>query len=82
MPLTVFNTEGLPATHRERIEAAVEAGGNQLSAPYEAWIAADPFRGGMRVLITGPQGFERVVQFAPNEPSVEITRRVRETLEE
>ena len=50
-----------------------------MSLSYEAWIAVDPFRGGMRVLITGPQGFERVVQFDPDEQSAEITRRVRET---
>jgi hypothetical protein len=28
------------------------------------WIAADPFNGRIRVLITGPQGFERTVTFA------------------
>jgi hypothetical protein len=30
-------------------------------------IAADPFRGGVQVLITGPQGFERTVAFARDE---------------
>jgi hypothetical protein len=82
MPLIVFDTKGVPATRRERIEAAIEAGGRHTSAPYEAWIAAEPFRGGMRVLITGPQGFERVVQFAPDEQPAEITRRVRGTLDD
>ena len=82
MPLTVFNAEGVPPNRRERIESAVEAGGKHLSVSYEAWIAADPFRGGMRVLITGPQGFERVVQFDADEQPAEITRRVRETLDE
>jgi len=82
MPLTVFNAEGVPPNRRERIESAVEAGGKHLSVSYEAWIAADPFRGGMRVLITGPQGFERVVQFDADEQPAEITRRVRETLNE
>ena len=41
MPLTVFDTKGIPATRRELIEAAVEAGGKHVAAPYEAWIAAD-----------------------------------------
>ena len=82
MPLTVFNAEGVPADQRERIECAMEAGGKHFSVGYEAWIAPDPFRGGMRVLITGPQGFERVVQFDANEQPAEITRRVRETIEE
>ena len=27
---------------RERIEAAVVAGGKRVSGPHEAWIAADP----------------------------------------
>ena len=72
MPLTVFNAEGVPSNRRERIESAVEAGGKHLSISYEAWI----------VLITGPQGFERVVQFDADEQPAGITCRVRETLDE
>ena len=64
VPLTVFDCKGIPTTRCERIEAAVTAGGKHLNAPYEAWIAADPFRGDVRVIITGPQGFERYVAFA------------------
>jgi hypothetical protein len=60
----------------------VTAGGKHLNAPYEAWIVTDPFRGDVRVIITGPQGFERYVAFAMNEDSSEISRRVRETIEE
>ena len=81
MPLTVFDCRGISATRRERIEAAVEAGGKHVAQPYEGWIAADPFRGGVRVLITGPQGFERTVTFALDESSATITERVRETIE-
>ena len=81
MPLTVFDTKGITATRRERIEAAVEAGGRHVGAPYEAWIAADPFRGGVKVLITGPHGFERTVAFALDEQPGTIADRVRETLE-
>ena len=61
---------------------AVEAGGKHVNDPYEAWISSDPFHGGVRVLITGPQGFERAVQFALDEDLVEITERVRATLDE
>ena len=82
MPLTVFDFKGISATRRERIEAAVEAGGKHVAQPYEAWIAADPFRGGVRVLITGPQGFERTVTFALDEAPATITERVRETIED
>ena len=82
MPLLVFDTKGIPATRRERIEAAVEAGGKHIKHAYEAWITTDPFRGGVKVLITGPFGFERSVQFAIDEEPVEITERVRATLEE
>ena len=64
MPLTVFDCKGISATRRERIEAAVEAAGKHVAQPFEGWITADPFRGGVRVLITGPQGFERTVMFA------------------
>ena len=42
MPLTVFDTKGIPATRRERIETAIAAGGRHFSAPHVAWIAADP----------------------------------------
>ena len=58
------------------------AAGKHTRENYEAWITADPFRGGVRVLITGPQGFERTVQFAMDEDPVEITERVRATLDE
>jgi hypothetical protein len=64
MPLTVFDIKGAPGNRRERIEAAVVAGGRHARGPHEAWIAADPFQGGFCVLITVPQGFERSVAFA------------------
>ena len=82
VPVIVFDTKGVPATRRERIEAAVQAGGKHLKQAYEAWITTDPFRGGVRVLLTGPLGFERSVQFVMDEDSSEITERVRLTLEE
>jgi hypothetical protein len=82
MPLTVFDIKGVPGNRRERIEAAVVGGGKQASGPHEAWIAADPFKGGFRVLITGPHGFERTVAFALDDDPAEIAERVRETLEE
>jgi len=82
MPLTVFDCKGISATRRERIEAAVEAGGKHVAQPYEGWISADPFHGGFRVLITGPEGFERTVTFALDESLATITARVRETIED
>ena len=82
MPLTVFDCKGIPAARRERIEAAVEAAGQRLAQPYEGWIAADPFTGGVRVLITGPQDFERTVTFGLDETPATITERVRETIED
>jgi hypothetical protein len=82
VPLRVFDTKGIPATRRERIEAAVEAGGKHVSGPYEAWISSDPFRGGVRVVIVGREGFLRTVQFALNEDESVIKERVRATLEE
>ena len=82
MPITVFDTKGVPGHRRERIEAAVVAGGKIVSAPCEAWIAADPFRGGFRVLLTGPHGFECTVTFAIDDDPAVITERVREALNE
>jgi hypothetical protein len=82
MPLTVFDIKGVPGHRRERIEAAVVAGGKHARGPHEAWIAADPFKGGFRVLITGPQGFERTVLFAIDDDPAVVAERVRETMEE
>ena len=82
VPVTVFDTKGIPAARRETIEAAVVSGGQHATGPHEAWISADPFRGGVRVLITGPHGFERTLVVAIDEAAVVITERVRETLEE
>ena len=45
-PITVFDTKDIPGNRRERIEAAVVAAGANIGTPYEAWILADPFRGG------------------------------------
>jgi hypothetical protein len=81
VPLTIFGCKGIPATTRDRIEAAVTAGGKQVLGLHEAWIAADRFRGDVRVIITGPKGFERYVAFAMNEDTSEISRKVRETIE-
>jgi hypothetical protein len=81
MPLTVFDIKGVPGNRREPIEAAVVAGGRNASGPHEAWIAADPFNGGFRVLITGPHGFERTGSFAADDDPAAIAERVRETLE-
>jgi hypothetical protein len=82
MPLIVFDCKGIPATRRERIETAVEAGGKHVQEQYEGWIAADSFRGGVRVIITGPQGFERTALFGLDEDPAVITERVRETIDE
>jgi len=82
MPVTVFDIKGVPGHRRERIEAAVVAGGKHTKAPHEAWIAADPFKGGFRVLITGANGFERTVTFAMDDDPIGIAERVRETLDE
>ena len=82
MPITVFESKGIPATRSERIQAAVESGGKHVAGAHEAWIAADPFRGGFKVLITGPQGFERTVLFAANDDPAVISERIRETLDE
>ena len=81
MPIIVFDVKGVPGHRRERIEAAVAAGGKHVSTSYEAWIAADPFRGGFRLLITGPHGFERTVIFAVDDAPAVIAERVRQTLE-
>ena len=70
-----------PASAASGSKAAVVAGGKHASGPHEAFIAADPFRGGVKVLITGPHGLERAVTFPPDEDPALIAERVREALE-
>jgi hypothetical protein len=82
VPLTIFDTKGLPAVRRERIETAVVAGGKHTAESYEAWIAVDPFNGAVVVVITGRFGFERRLQFPLDAEAYEITERVRVTMEE
>ena len=82
MPITVFDMRGIPGHRRERIEAAVVAGGRHVSGLHEAWITADPFRGGFKILITGPHGVERTVTFKLDDDPAVIAERVRATLEE
>ena len=82
MPLTVFDCKGIPASRRARFEGAVVAAGRNLPQPYEAWIAADIPRGVVRVMITGPQGFDRTVTFDLAEDLAVITQRIRETIED
>ena len=66
MPLSVLDTRGIRAIRRERIMAAIEAGGKNASGPFEAWATADG-HGSVRVVITGPQGFDRQVLFTVDE---------------
>jgi hypothetical protein len=79
-PLTIFHCQGIPALRRERIESAAVAGARHRADVYEG--AIDPFHGDVRMIITGPHGFERRVAFAIDEESFEITRRVRETIDD
>ena len=64
------------------MSTAVEAAGRTLSAPHEAWIAADPVRGGFKVLVTGPLGLERAVSFQMEEEPAVITAHIRAALED
>jgi hypothetical protein len=57
MPLEILDIKGVPYNRRERIVAAVEAGGRHMPAPYNAWLRLD-FDGKVRVILTGPQLFE------------------------
>ena len=82
MPITIFDTKGIPATWRDPIESAVVAGGRNVTAPHEAWIAADLLRGGFKVLVTGPHGFERAIYFTQDEEPGVITAHIRAALDE
>jgi hypothetical protein len=82
VPITVFDVRGIPSSRREAIEAAVGSAGRTLSAPHEAWITADPIRGGFKVLVTGPHGLERSVSFAMDENPGVITAHVLAALED
>jgi hypothetical protein len=78
----VFDTKGIPATRRERIEAAVVSGDKHITEPHEAWITVDARRGDVPVLVTGPRRFERSVGvrqqpsgFSPSSPCSKTSAR-------
>jgi hypothetical protein len=81
MPLTVFDIKGPPAVASESKRPS-SRGGKHTEVPHEAWISADRFKSGFRVLITGSHGFERTVMFAPDDDPAVVAERVRETLDE
>jgi hypothetical protein len=54
MAMPLFDTKSVPPTGESGLIPAVEFGGKDVAPLYEAWIAADPFRDGVRVPITGP----------------------------
>jgi hypothetical protein len=60
----------------------VVAGGRTARGPHEAWIAADPIQGRLRLLNTDQQGFERIVTFAIDDDAAEIAQCVRGTMED
>ena len=57
------------------------AGGRSVSAPHEAWVSAVP-GGRVKVLLTGPFGFQRQVIFPLAEEPGVIAELVRRTLED
>jgi hypothetical protein len=82
MPIKVFDMRGIHGPLRERIEAAVMAGGKHTIGLHEAWITSDPRQGGYKVLITGPHGFERMVKCAFDDTPAVIAEQVRQTVED
>jgi hypothetical protein len=66
-----------PRAHR----AGGRRRGKHLREPYEAWINTDLAGRGVRVIITGPHGFQRQVAFASDEEPETITEMVQQTLE-
>jgi hypothetical protein len=81
VPLTVFDCKGIPATRRERIEAAVVTGGRAVTGRFEARLSAAP-GARVKVLLTGPFGFQRHVVFGRAEEPAVITDVVRRTIED
>jgi hypothetical protein len=70
-----------PVTGASAFKRRSSPRGKHTTGLHEAWITADPFRGGFKVLITGPHGFERTVAFALDDDPAVIAERARETVE-
>jgi hypothetical protein len=77
-----FRDTGHPRPRRQPIEEAGIAGEKHTTGPHEAWVTADPFRGGFKVLITGPEGLERMLALTLDDDPAVIAERVREAVEE
>jgi hypothetical protein len=64
MPLTVFDCKGISATRRGASRRPSRATGSTSLSRTRAGSPRTHSRGGVRVLITEPQRFERMVAFA------------------
>lgn len=81
MPLAVFQMTGVPYQRRERLETALKMAGAHTAPHYIAWVAADPFSGGFKVVITGPS-FQRETRFADYDDLDVIREGVKPTIED
>jgi len=81
MPLSVFQMTGVPYQRRERLETALKIAGSHTATHYIAWVAAGPFSGGFKVVITGP-GFQREARFGDYDDLDAIREGVKATIED
>lgn len=77
MPPTVFETKGVPATRRQ----GIEAGGSWRPAHLRAVRGSDNGRS-VQTRRADPRALSARCSFAQDEQPAEITRRVRETLDD
>ena len=80
MPITLFDVKGIPLNSASASKRSVVTGGEHVSVPHEAFISADPFGAGVKVLIT-VHGLEGTVTFTLDEDPVLIAGRAREALD-
>ena len=73
MPITIVDCRGLSGARRQHVEAAIVAAGRGTPSQHEAWVASDRFPEGLRVMITGPSGFDRMILFPVTEEPGMIT---------
>ena len=81
MPLSVFPDERRSLPTSRASGNGAEDGGAHTAPHYIAWVAADPFGGGFKVVITG-RSFQRETRFADYDDLDVIREGVKPTIED
>ena len=77
---SILEIHGIPRSSRDRVTAAMMAGGEHLPEGYEGWIVPARRPPGYALRVIGPRGFYREIKFTGHESEDQITVCTRQAL--